>query len=131
MHLEDDLKHALARKSAPDGFAARVMARIDAEERASNAISAEERPSNAISADARPSPAASRHPLPGGEGRGRFTRAIAAGILITAVAGGWAAQRAIERREGERAREEVLVALHIASSKVRSAQQHIHEIGSH
>ena len=75
--------------------------------------------------------AASRHPLPGGEGRQRFTRAIAAGLLITAVAGGWAAQKAIERREGERAREEVLVALHIASSKVRSAQQHIHEIGSH
>src|SRR6266576_2638520 len=119
MHLEDDLKHALARKSAPDGFAARVMSRIDAEERpsaalgadgrASTAISADARPSlaisadarlsNAISADARPSPAASRHPLPVGEGRGRFTRAIAAGLLITAVAGGWAAQRAIERRE--------------------------------
>ena len=121
MHLEDDLKHALARKSAPDGFAARVMARIDAEATASPAISA----------DGRPSTAASRHPLPGGEGRGRFTRAIAAGLLITAVAGGWAAQKAIERREGERAREEVLVALHIASSKVRNAQQHIHEIGSH
>ena len=121
MHLEDDLKNALARKSAPDGFAARVMSRIDADEH----------PSSAIGADARPSPAASRHPLSWGEGRQRFARAIAAGLLITAVAGGWAAQRAIERREGERAREEVLVALHIASSKVRSAQQHIHEIGSH
>lgn len=116
MHLEDDLKHALARKSAPDGFAARVMSRIDAEAS----------PSTAIGVDARRS-----HPLSVGEGRQRFTRAIAAGLLITAVAGGWAAQRAIERREGERAREEVLVALHIASSKVRSAQQHIHEIGSH
>jgi len=118
MHLEDDLKRALARKSAPDGFAARVMSRIDAEGA-----------SPAISADGRPSPEG-RHPLPG-EGRHRFTRAIAAGLLITAVAGGWAAQRAIERREGERAREEVLVALHIASSKVRNAQQHVHEIGSH
>jgi hypothetical protein len=113
MHLEDDLKHALARKSAPDGFAARVMSRIDAEASSSPAIGVDARPS------------------PGFSGRSRFTRAIAAGLLITAVAGGWAAQRAIERREGERAREEVLVALHIASSKVRNAQQHIHEIGSH
>ena len=58
-------------------------------------------------------------------------RAIAAGIVLTAVAGGWAAQKAIERREGETARREVLIALHIASSKVRTAQQHVHEIGSH
>jgi hypothetical protein len=101
-HLEDDLKRALGRQSAPDGFAERVMQRIDA-----------------------------------GEGTGApprrlgHWRAIAAGIVLTAVAGGWAAQKAIERREGERAREEVLVALHIASSKVRTAQQHVHEIGSH
>jgi hypothetical protein len=111
MSLEHDLENALARESAPDGFAARVMAAIDAE--------------------ARPSPAASRHPLPGGEGRRRSWRAIAAGIVLTAIAGGWAAEKAIERREGERAREEVLVALHIASAKVRTAQQHIHEIGTH
>ena len=101
--LEDELKRALARKSAPDGFAERVMQRID---------------------DA-------------GEGAGatpkrqRGWRAIAAGLLLTAVAGGWAAQKAIERREGETARREVLIALHIASSKVRTAQQHVHEIGSH
>jgi hypothetical protein len=63
--------------------------------------------------------------------RPRFARAIAAGLLLTAIAGGWAAQKAIERREGERARAEVLVALHIASSKVRTAQQHVFEIGSH
>jgi hypothetical protein len=61
----------------------------------------------------------------------RFARAIAAGLLLTAVAGGWAAQKAIEHREGERARAEVLVALHIASSKVRAAQLHVHDIGSH
>jgi len=112
MHLEDDLKRALARQSAPDGFAGRVM--------------------NAI--------ATSQIPLPAGEGgpkgrvrgvQSRFTRAIAAGLLLTAVAGGWAAQKAIERREGERARQEVLVALHIASAKVRTAQQHVHDIGSH
>jgi hypothetical protein len=111
MHLEHELERALARKSAPDGFAAKVM--------------------NAIQADARPSPGPSGPPLPEGEGWRRFTRPIAAGILLTAIAGGWAAEKAVERRQGERAREEVLVALHIASSKVRTAQQHIHEIGSH
>lgn len=123
-HLEADLKRALARQSAPDGFAERVVA--------------------AISAEARPSPADSQLLLPAGEGgpvaqqrgrvrgvQSRFTRAIAAGLLLTAVAGGWAAQKAIERREGERARDEVLIALHIASAKVRTAQQHVHEIGSH
>src|SRR4051812_12211627 len=103
MHtLEDDLKRALARQSAPDGFAERVMQRINAGKIAG----------------------ATQKRLGG-------WRAIAAGLLLTAVAGGWAAQKAIERREGERAREEVLVALHIASAKVRTAQQHVHEIGSH
>ena len=111
MSLEHDLEKALARESAPDGFAARVMAAIDAE--------------------ARPSSAASLHPHTRGEGWRRSWRAIAAGIVLTAVAGGWAAEKAIERREGERAREEVLVALHIAGAKVRTAQQHIHEIGTH
>lgn len=104
MHnLEDDIKRALARQSAPDGFAGRVMQRIeDAGE------------------------------IAGATPRRRGTwRAIAAGLLLTAIAGGWAAQKAIERREGERARAEVLVALHIASSKVRTAQQHVFEIGSH
>src|SRR5438045_483510 len=102
MHLEDDLKGALARKSAPDGFAQRVMTRFDAG-RIAGATQRRMRP----------------------------WRAIAAGLLLTAVAGGWAAQKAIERREGERARAEVLLALHIASAKVRTAQQHVHEIGSH
>jgi len=101
--LEDDLKRALARQSAPDGFTGRVMQQIDAGKIAG---------------------ATPRRPS-------RFTRAIAAGLLLTAVAGGWAAQKAMERREGERARQEVLVALHIASAKVRTAQQHVHEIGSH
>lgn len=100
--LEDNLKRALARQSAPDGFAERVMRRIDDGEAAG----------------------ATRK-------RQATWRAIAAGLLLTAVAGGWAAQKAIERREGERAREEVLIALHIASAKVRTAQQHVHEIGSH
>ena len=101
--LEDGLKRALARQSAPDGFAERVMQRID---RAGGGAGATQRR------------------------RGPW-RAIAAGLLLTAIAGGWGAQKAIERREGERAREEVLIALRIASAKVRTAQQHVHEIGTH
>ncbi len=100
--LEDDLKRALARQSAPDGFAERVMQRIDTG-RIAGAT----------------------------QKRARAWRAIAAGLLLTAIAGGWGAQKAIERREGERAREEVLIALRIASAKVRTAQQHVHEIGTH
>ncbi len=104
MHnLEDDLKRALARQSAPDGFAERVMQRVDDAVRIAGAT----------------------------QRRRSAWRAIAAGLLLTAVAGGWGAQKAIERREGERARDEVLIALHIASAKVRSAQQHVHQIGSH
>jgi anti-sigma factor RsiW len=102
--LEDELKRALARQSAPDGFAERVLQRIDGD--AGKIAGTTQRRQSAW-------------------------RAIAAGLLLTAVAGGWAAQKAIERREGERARTEVLLALHIASSKVRTAQQHVYEIGSH
>lgn len=58
-------------------------------------------------------------------------RAVAAGILLTAVVGGWAARQEIHRREGEKAREEVLLALHIAGAKMRAAQEHVREIGSH
>ena len=72
MHLEDDLKRALARKSAPDGFAERVTSLALAPR--------------------------SGERVAEGRVRGRAWRAIAAGLLLTAVAGGWAAQKAIERR---------------------------------
>jgi hypothetical protein len=96
-----DLKHALARKSPDPGFADRVMARIEAPETAPQ------------------------------RNRSHWWRAVAATLLLTALGGGWAAHEAIERREGERARDEVLLALHIAGAKVRTAQQHVREIGSH
>jgi len=58
-------------------------------------------------------------------------RALAAGLLLTAVVGGWAAHQEIRRREGMRARDEVMLALRIAGAKVRTAQEHVHEIGTH
>ena len=58
-------------------------------------------------------------------------RAVAAGVLLTAIVGGWAAHQEIQRREGERARDEVMLALRIAGAKVRTAQEHVREIGNH
>lgn len=57
-------------------------------------------------------------------------RAAAAGLVLTAIAGGWVAHEE-RQREGERARDEVLLALRIAGSKVRTAQEHVREIGTH
>ena len=57
-------------------------------------------------------------------------RAIAAGVVLTAIVGGWAAHQEIRRREGERARDEVMLALRIAGSKVRTAQEHVRQIGN-
>ena len=57
-------------------------------------------------------------------------RAAAAVLMLTVLAGAWSARQIAERREGERARDEVLLALHIAGAKVRYAQTQVHEIGS-
>jgi len=62
--------------------------------------------------------------------RAPWWRAVAAGLLLTVLGGGWAAHKQIERREGERARDEVMLALRITGAKVRSAQEHVREIGN-
>ena len=62
--------------------------------------------------------------------RTRWWRAVAASLTLTALLGGWAAHAIHERREGERAREQVLLALKIAGEKVRYAQQEVRTIGS-
>ena len=51
------------------------------------------------------------------------------GFLRLTNLGGWAAHTIHERREGERAREQVLLALKIAGEKVRYAQQEVRQIG--
>lgn len=92
MNFEGDLTRAFERKSAPDGFADRVLSRLDAP----------------------------RHrnfsPL----------RRIAAAIALTAALGGLTAHQIVEHRrneEGERARRQLMTALHIASAKMRVAQR--------
>ena len=62
--------------------------------------------------------------------RNRWWRAAAASLALTAVLGGWAAREIHQRREGERAREQVLLALRIAGEKVRYAQHEVRDIGS-
>src|SRR4051812_33894513 len=95
MNLDHELKQALRRVPAPEGFADRVLAHAKNGER--------------------PAAAAPRW------------RAVAATLLVAAVLGGWSANQVLERRrehdEGERAREQVLVALRITGAKVAQAQR--------
>jgi len=58
-------------------------------------------------------------------------RAAAASVTLAALLGGYATHKVAEHRRGERAREQVLVAMHLAGEKVRYAQQQVHNIGSH
>lgn len=96
MNLDTELNRALARTSAPDGFADRVLARLGQTQAPQ---------------------------------RRRFTastlRRIAAAIVLTASLGGLTTYQIIEHRrtEGERARRELMTALHIASAKMRVAQR--------
>ena len=96
MNLDHELNRALGRKPAPDGFADRVLARLDHEQ-------------------------APR--------RRWFTasilRRIAAAVILTAALGGLTAHQIAEHRraEGERARRQLMTALHIASAKMRVAQR--------
>jgi hypothetical protein len=62
--------------------------------------------------------------------RWSWWRAVAASVTLTAVLGGWAAHTIHERREGERAKEQLVQAMRIAGEKVRYAQQEVHAIGS-
>jgi hypothetical protein len=101
MNLERELRDALERKSPPAGFAESVMKKIEQEGRAQLPV---------------------RH--------ANRWRAVAAATLLTAVIGGWAAHQAAERREGERAKEEVLLALRITSEKLSDAREHVNDIGS-
>jgi anti-sigma-K factor RskA len=100
MELENDLSRVLRRESPPAGFAERVMARIEREE------------------------AHARHRRPA------WWRAAAASVALTAVLGGWAAHSYVQYRQTLRAKEQVLLALRIAGSKVRYAQQQVQGIGN-
>jgi hypothetical protein len=63
--------------------------------------------------------------------RGRGWRAVAATLMLLAMGGSWAVHHEMNRRAGEHARDQALLALHIAGAKVRYAQEQVRGIGSH
>jgi len=58
----------------------------------------------------------------------RTWRPLAAAALLTLVVGGTTARYIEQRREGERAKEQVLLALRITSHTLRDTRDHIHEL---
>lgn len=106
MNLEDDLRRTLRRESPAPGFAIRVLQRIELDE-------------------------ASRSSGTAWRSRPAW-RNVAASLTLAVVLGSWGALAVHERRqaEGERAREQVLLALRIAGEKVRYVQHEVRDIGS-
>ncbi len=52
-------------------------------------------------------------------------RLAAAAAIVVAIAGGAVYQQQVRRLEGERAKEEVLVALRVTGEKLRQVQAHV------
>ena len=96
MNLDTELNRALARTSVPDGFADRVLTRLGQTQTPQR-----------------------RRVI------ASTLRRIAAAVVLTAALGGLTAHQIVEHRrtEGERARRELMTALHIASAKMRVAQR--------
>ena len=70
------------------------------------------------------------HERPAQAPQWRGWRAAAAALALTATVGGWTAWKVEERRrEGERAKEELVLALRIAGEKVRVAQDEVRNLG--
>jgi hypothetical protein len=58
-------------------------------------------------------------------------RAAAASVTLATLLGGYTTYKVVEHRRGERAKEQVLLAMKIASEKVSYAQREVRSIGSH
>ena len=103
MALEQELERVLERERPPAGFAARVLARVNAMDDGG--------------ASARI--------------RGPWRSAVAATLLLTIGAGSWLAHHEVERRRGEHARAQVLLALHITAEKIHVAREQVRDLGAH
>jgi hypothetical protein len=62
--------------------------------------------------------------------RPAWWRAAAASVTLAALLGGYGTYRVLEIRKGERAKEQLLTAMRIASEKVNYAKQEVRAIGS-
>lgn len=103
MSIDNDLKRALRRESPAAGFAGRVLSRINVDDRRSRL--------------SRQAGVPVRH----------WWRAAAASVTLAVLLGGYTTY---QHRKGERAKEELLRAMSIASEKVKYAQQEARGIGS-
>ena len=141
--LDSDLKHALRREEAPAGFADRVLLRVAEPPQAEHRTTSSLLPWDPVVAGlpaerSRPGPfgpgitGGSKGPALQGVGDGAtrprlpFVQWAAAAALVAAVAGGvnYIAKQE-ERAEGEAAKERVVLALHIAGSKLQLVQTRI------
>jgi hypothetical protein len=111
MSLDRQLQRALARKRPAAGFRERVLARL-------------------AGSPAAPPPIATRDA--GRRSRRRFALSLGAGLALAGLIGAGVHHRAEERerREGERASQQVMTAFHIAGAKMRLAQQQLLQITS-
>lgn len=105
--MEDHLREALRREEPPEGFAGRVMARIEA---------------------ARQPERTERREWWWTAFRGPRLRWAAALASLALVAGGIEYRRDQRRIEGEHAKEQVMLALRITGSKLRIAQAKVNRI---
>lgn len=63
--------------------------------------------------------------------RPAWWRAAAASVTLATLLGGYGTYRVMEIRKGERAKEQLLTAMRIASEKVSYAKSEVRAIGSH
>jgi hypothetical protein len=109
MSLDNELRHALRRVPAPEGFAERIVARVKSAPPRTSARPGVQTISSAL----------------------RGWKAIAATFLLAAILGSWSAYEMVERRReaaGQRAREQVLLALRITGEKLAHAQRGVRHI---
>lgn len=55
-----------------------------------------------------------------------WRRAVAAAIAVVLLGGGWGVRHEVERRRGEHAKEQLLIALRITGSKMHAVRSALH-----
>jgi hypothetical protein len=123
--VHDELKHALRRVEPPAGFAERVLGRLGGQNvaKTKSLVRLKADPTTAHNGTHQWDPASA------GLRRLPVMRLAAAATLVAALGGGIqyrAVQR--ERAEGEAAKAQVTLALHIASSKLQLVQAKINQL---